>query len=296
MNRKITALLLYAPSISFIILALFYYWFAIADRYAVFLYEHLGATPFDEATSSRYWMAGLVACGFVLVGYTSVNWLLGRLATEYRPPAWWLVWACCVPSLLIGIPAITMNLSWPTLPLPNTLTSVAATLAGLALALMSGAWAARRPWDLAWLALDGLGLLPALTMLRAVELADRGLSSPLTHPPLVYLVAAVPTLAGAAWLIVMTGLRVWRRTPMPGTGALFAAGLALSYVLMPLAHYILATPPEYKYITTASNFFAFDVAIQLLAFSVAAALAFGIAGLRQRVHSASIITSLEVKP
>lgn len=60
------AALLHAVPICLFILGLFYHWFAVADRYAVFLYEHLGATPFDDVTSSRYWMSGLVASGAVV--------------------------------------------------------------------------------------------------------------------------------------------------------------------------------------------------------------------------------------
>jgi len=276
--------LLPAALISLLVLGLFYYWFAVADRYAVFLYEHLGATPFDDVTSSRYWMAGLVASGIVLVGYTSANWLLGRVTTEYRPPAWWLVWALCAPPLTIGIPAITMTANWPTLPLANALACVVATLIGLSLALMPGVWATRRPWDLAWLVCDGLGLMPTLLLLRVIELPERNLSSPLTHAPVVYLVALVPVVAGAIWLLVMTGLRAWRHKSTPGAGALFAAGLGLSYLLMPLAHYFLATPPEYRYISTASNFFALDVGVQLLILFVAAVLAIGVTWLRKRYH------------
>ena len=52
---------LHALPIAVFVLGLYGYWFGIADRYAVFLYEHLGATPFDAVTRSRYWMAGLVA-------------------------------------------------------------------------------------------------------------------------------------------------------------------------------------------------------------------------------------------
>ena len=74
--------LLHAVPISLFVLGLFYYWFAVADRYAVFLYEHLGATPFDAATSSRYWMAGLVAAGAVMVIYVAVNWSIGRLSAS----------------------------------------------------------------------------------------------------------------------------------------------------------------------------------------------------------------------
>ncbi len=50
-----------AALIASVVLGLFYYWFVIVDRYVVFLYNHNGADPFESATISRYWMAGLVA-------------------------------------------------------------------------------------------------------------------------------------------------------------------------------------------------------------------------------------------
>ena len=276
--------LLFALPVTLIILGLFYYWFAVADRYVIFLYGHLGATPFDAVTSGRYWMSGLVACGAVMVVYTAANWLLGRVTAwrgrDYRPPPWWQIWALCVPPLVVGLPIITMTLDWPTLPFPNAAACVTATLIGLALALAPGAWAARRPLDLVWLVLNGLGLMPSLLLLRAIELPGRGLVS----APTAYLVALGGTFAGAAWLVVMTGLRRWRRRPRPGAGAVFVAGLCLSYLLMPLVHHLLFTPSAYRYISAASNFFAFNVGVQLLAFSVAAMLAIGIARLGRRLN------------
>ena len=276
--------LLFALPVTLTILGLFYYWFAVADRYVIFLYGHLGATPFDAVTSGRYWMSGLVACGAVMVVYMAANWLLGRVTAwrgrDYRPPLWWQVWALCVPPLVVGLPIITMTLDWPTLPFPNAAACVTTTLIGLALALAPGAWAARRPLDLVWLVLNGLGLMPSLLLLRAIELPGRGLVS----APTAYLVALGGTFAGAAWLVVMTGLRRWRRRPHPGAGAVFVAGLCLSYLLMPLVHHLLFTPSAYRYISAASNFFAFNVGVQLLAFSVAAMLAIGIARLGRRLN------------
>jgi hypothetical protein len=52
-----------------LMLAPIYYWFALADRHAVFLYAHVDnpghtpALPFDAITSGRYWMTGFVAGG-----------------------------------------------------------------------------------------------------------------------------------------------------------------------------------------------------------------------------------------
>jgi hypothetical protein len=245
----------------------------------IFLYDHLGATPFDDVTSSRYWMSGLVACGAVMVGYAIVNWLLGRVAAlrqwDYCPLAWWQVWGLCVIPLVIGIPIITMTFNWPTLSPSNASACVVATLIGLALALVPGSLATQRPLDLGWLILDGLGLMPSLLLLRAIELPSRGLVS----VPVAYLAALGGTLAGVVWLGIMTGLRVWRRKSPPEASTLFVAGLCLSYLLMPLEHH-LSLPAEYRYISTSSNFFAFNVGVQLMVLFVAAILAIGITRLR----------------
>jgi hypothetical protein len=279
--------LLHAVPISLFVLALFYYWFAVADRYFIFLYGHLGATPFDEVTSSRYWMSGLVAAGFVMVGYAVVNWLLGRVAIfrhlDYSPPAWWRVWILCAPSLVIGILAITMTVNWPTLPLSNAAACVVATLIGLALALAPGSLAARQPLDLSWLVLDGMGLMPSLLLLRAIELPSKGLVS----GPVAYLVALGSTLAGAVWLGVVSGLRAWRHKSPPEASTLFVAGLCLSYLWMPLVHHLVFTPWPYRYISTASNFFPRSISVQLMSFLVAAVLAIGITRLRQRLQYSS---------
>jgi hypothetical protein len=269
--------LCHALPISLFVLGLFYYWFAVADRYAVFLYGHLGATPFDQVTSSRYWMAGLVASGALLVFYTAVNWLLGRLAIlrhqTCRPPAWWRVWLVCVAPLTVGIPLITTTCNWPTLPPSLALACTVATLLGLALATWPGSRAALHPAELTWLAFDGVGLIPSLLLLLAIEVPR---TSGIISVGTAWSIAIGSTIGGLTWLLIMTGLRRWRRKPVPSAGTLLVAGLCWGYLLLPLAHHLLATPPGYRYITAASNFFAFNVGIQLLAWSATVALAIGI--------------------
>jgi hypothetical protein len=278
-----------AAVISAFILALCYYWFGIANRHVIFLYEHTTvniprAQPFDAETSSRYWMAGLVAAGAVLVLYVGLTFLLGRLAAwrrqTYAPAPWQRVWALCILPLAIGIPAITMTVNEPTLPIGLAAAAAAAALAGLALSLPFGKWAAERPAELAWLTADGLGLMPALLFLRAVELPARGLS---VSPTIAWAIALGSVAAGAAWLALMSSFRWWRRRPAPSALALLAAGLALSYVLMPLVHHLLGTPPQYRYITTASNFFAFSPWLQALVLAAAAILALGATTVRRRI-------------
>ena len=154
---------------------------------------------------------------------------------------------------------------------------MASTLVGLAFALGFGSMAARQPIDLGWLMLDGLGLVPCLMLLRALDLPGRTSVT----VQVAWLFAVGSLVAGALWLGLVTGLRVWRHKTMPGAGALLAAGICLSYLLLPLIHYVLGSS-RHLYITTASNFFAFDYRVQVVVFLAAAALAFGISRVRRR--------------
>jgi hypothetical protein len=267
--NKWMAIVVHATPISFFVLALFYHWFAVADRYATFLYGHLGATPFDEITSGRYWMAGLVADGAVMVIYAVANLFIGRIISGYQAPDWRRVWLACALPLGVGIAIITMTQNSPTLPVHLAMASLAATLTGLAFALMPGALAARRAREFVWLAVSGFGLMPTLVMFRAMELPGKGL---FPSPAALYLAAIGSVLFGLAWLAALGLVRSRLNASMPNVLATFISGVCWSYLLLPLAHYIFATPAAYKYITAASNFFASNIGIQLLALAIAAAL------------------------
>ncbi len=82
-------------------------WFAVANRSVIFLYAHLGATPFDERTRSRYWMARPTGCAARLAG-------IGY--RRYDPPLRQQLWLGCALPVTIGILVITMNYNVPTLP------------------------------------------------------------------------------------------------------------------------------------------------------------------------------------
>ena len=270
-----------ASAIVLLVLAVYYYWFARADRYIVFLYGHTApgielTQPFDAITSSRYWMAGLVAAGVVMALYTAANWIGGRIAARrgaaFGTPDWWRVWVLCALPLAVGIVAITMTANMPTLPFSLAAASAAAALIGLALALLPGRWAAEQPDDLLWLTLDGMALIPALLLLRAIELPGRGLS---VSPIVAWFVAIGGLVGGAVWLAILSVLRRWGGQESPGAAAIFLAGVGLSYVLMPLAHYLTAGPPGFRYISNSANFFATNPWLQLLAFAAAAGLALG---------------------
>lgn len=226
--------LLEALSITSLVLGLFIYWFGIANRHVIFLYGHVAVNlpqtqPFDEITTSRYWMAGLVAAGVVMVLYTTSYWVWGQVAAWRKqavvPAPWWQVWLGSALPLSIGIPVITMTMNSPTLPPRLAAACLVATLLGLAIALAPGAWAATRPWDLLWLLADGCGLLPALLLLHAVELPGRGLS---LSPTTAWTIALGGLLAGLLWLAGMSLLRRWRHKAIPSSGAVLVAGVGLS--------------------------------------------------------------------
>ncbi|MBI5651062.1 MAG: hypothetical protein HZC40_11560 [Chloroflexi bacterium] len=263
--------LVHALPITALVLVLIYKWFALDDRYAVFLYNHLNATPFDAVTTSRYWMAGLVASAIVMLGYIAANFLIARFKRDYCAPTWWHVWLTCAVPLALAIPLIVMNVNTPTMPIEIALMLVAATLIGLVIALMPGSLAAHHPRQLAWIGLDGWGLIPVLSLLRAIELPGRGLS---VRADVAYAFAIGSVVFGIVWLVALNGFRARRHIPSPRAWQVYGAGLGWCYIFLPLVHYLIATPAQFKYITSASNFFAFDPFLQLATFIVAGVLVF----------------------
>lgn len=253
-------------SICLFIVVIFYHWFALADRYAIFLYNHLGATPFDERTISRYWMSGFVASGAIFIFYVVINWFFDQFAEivhrDYRPPIWWQVWLFCVVPISVSVLYITMTFNNPVLPLSIALVCTITTLIGLALALFASSLAVQKPLEFSWLLAIAVGLIPTFLLLRVIELPHVGL----TTTPTAYSVAVGGTLFGLIWSIVMIRLQT-RFYPIKHNGVavkLYVIGLCLSYLLLPLFHYLFLTPPAFRYISTSANFFALNKNIQLL--------------------------------
>ena len=126
--------LLFGTGAALLILILFGYWFALADRYVIFLYYHdMGplvpdTTPFSRVTASKYCMAGLVAAGAVMLLYIAANWLLGRFSKMFQACPWWQVWLVASLPLIISIPLITTQVNEPVLPLWLSMQVVLAAL------------------------------------------------------------------------------------------------------------------------------------------------------------------------
>lgn len=265
-------------------LGFLYYWFAVADRYRVFLYFHdMGplvpdTSPFSPVTRSRYWMAGLVASGLVMVLYGSANWLWGRLAPRYEPPSWWRVWLPTAALLAPGTVLITFTGTEPRLPLGVAVQVAFAAVVGLGLALLPGRWAARKPRELLLLIVDGgglAGLMLSLSFLgRAADYAGRGLRWP-------FLIVSAGIAAGALLMLIMSAVHVWRRR-VPRTIALFTAALSVAYLFLPALHHVGFTD-GYYYISDAQNFFAGRWVLQVAAWLVTGGVTLGVSSLRRRL-------------
>lgn len=214
-----------------------------------------------------------------MVLYTAASWVLARLFANYRSPEWWRVWAVCAVVLLVGVPAITMTVNEPTLPVGHAALVTLVTLLGVGLALGPSRLAADRPGELLWLVADGIGV--ALMMLNLIHiekvrrwLARRGI--------LWVRMMVVSLVVGVVWLFVVTGLRLWLRQRIPSASAMFVAGLCIAYLLMPLVHHLVGTD-GYYYISDSDNFFARSWELQAVAWLVTAATATGVTWVRGRL-------------
>jgi hypothetical protein len=256
-----------------LVLGLFYYWFAIANRYVIFLYGHLGAGPFDASTSSRYWMAGLVSAGALFCAYAFMGWCCMHLATVfYQPyslPSWQHVWLLSASPVAIGIWIITTRCNYPVLPLQLAGRCVITALGGRALALWLAEQVVLRTSETAWIILHGAGLMPILLLLRAIGLPSRDL----TVSRATFSMSSLGLITGIMWVMGAAWLRTVQRKSALAASEIFYAGLTLSYVILPFIHYLLLTPPDTHYITTASNFFASVPAVQLLSWGISALVA-----------------------
>lgn len=277
--------LLHALPLAAAVLLLFYYWFGVADRYRIFLYFHdMGplvpdTSPFSPVTSSRYWMAGLVAGGGVMILYALVIWLAARLRPGYRPPAWRHVCGAMLLPLLVGIPALTMTLNDPVLPPGYAAQVTGAAIVAMALAVWPAQVAAKGLPALFLLFADGASVAAVMFLVSIVErvggLLQRGIQWPV--------VAIGVGLAGAFTLSLALTLFYWRRRVAgPPAWALFAAALCVAYLFLPLVHHIGFTD-GYYYITDMDNYFTRNWILQLAAWLLGFAIAAGITQLRGRL-------------
>jgi hypothetical protein len=274
---------LHSIPVVLLVLGLMTYWFAVANRAIIFLYFHdMGplypdTSPFSAVTSSRYWMAGLVAAGVVMVCYIAVNWGWGRLDAAYQPPKWYLVWGASAGPLLVGIPLLTMTVNRPTLPLLQAVQVTVATLSALALALVPGALAARKPVYLLGLAFDGTALMVVLYFCSKLELL---FPWPATGTPARTWLIIGGIIVGLVGVLLVTAVRIWLRTPIPDVPTLLVAALSV-LMLMPLVHHLYVGGIEgYFYMSDSANFFADTLLFEAVAIFITTLVAWLVTQLR----------------
>jgi hypothetical protein len=283
--------LCFAAPIVALVLTLFYTWFAVRDRYLIFLYHHVmgpgfDTTPFGAVTIGRYWMSGLVASGAVMIPYLALNVVLGRAVRTYRAPEWWRLWILCAIPLTMAIPATVMTVNQPVLPLRNAVQVTASLLIGLALAVRLGRYAAAQPIGTAMLMIDGMGLACVLMSLRAAESYPNWLGRGNTAA--IYRFLAVLAV-GIGLPIAMTAAYAWwRRARKPDARSLLVAGMSVHYLFLPLYHHLCWCKDDgswldadyFAYIPAAGNYFSSDVLFQIGVWAAVALVALSVTRLR----------------
>lgn len=279
--------LLFAAPILALVLSLYYYWFAVRDRYFVFLYFHdmgrrFDTTPFGWVTAGRYWMTGLVASGAVMLLYGAANFILGRVKKNYHAPVWWRVWLMCAVPLVIAIPALVMTVNDPVLPLRNAAQVTGALLIGLALAVRLGEYAAHHAVEYVLLMVDGVALTALLYTPSFLYARTRG-NTALANMYLSLGVIAITLLAA------VTAIYIWRRRmSIPGALTVFVAYASMHYLFFPLYHHLFwctdegswRDPGYFTYIPAHNNYFSRNALYQLGLWGVVFLLAFGVSRLR----------------
>ncbi len=261
---------------------LFYTWFAVLDRYFIFLYFHnmgpqFDTGPFGWVTASRYWMAGLVASGVIMVLYAASNAILTRWRKNWQTPDWWRVWIACAIPLLFIIPAIVMTVNDPVLPLANAAQVTMVTCIGLAPALWLGKIAARPLGTLVLLGIDGFAIAGLLISVGKFDSIPGWIAAGRSGTLAVAFTGPIVCLALLA--LASAPYAIWQRIQVPDTMTLFILGLATAYLFLPLVHH-LTSSEDFLYISSSDNFFSRSIPVQIGAWFTAALIALAFTRLR----------------
>lgn len=270
MSKAHNSLPIHALFLSFFILALFIYAFALVDRDLIFLYGHLGFGPLAEFTISRHWMTGLVIGGLVLVLYLPLNLLLKKLFKRYQFPDWANL--SCYLCLYLSLPLfILLNfIAKPALPFLLNLWILVILFFALRLALYLTHFAFKNFKHYVWLTIDALSLLPVIMIVPT--LLQYGLKRSYPIFGLLILLPIVMLLLAWLWSVLMTWLSKRFKRPFPSSLQLFLSAMGSAYLFFPFLHYFASNPGRVLYITNSDNFFASNPLIQLGAYVLVLAM------------------------
>lgn len=249
-----TSEIIIAILIVLISLGVYSYLFNYADRKVVFLYYHLGHTPFDTMTSGRYWMTGFVLSGFLTIFYLIIKLTL-KLLSAIDQPRWKTIVKMSFLPLLFGILIITMNFGEPKMTFSLAISSAATLIIGLIIGYSIVDDLFINFKSTKNYLITGLGLVPFLTLFRTLELPAKGI---LTWGTSITL-TIISIGGGLLWLSIahlLTDNKSSLVKVLTGT-------MAITYLGGPVLHYLVATPEGIPYITTSGNVFAEDMVLRI---------------------------------
>ncbi len=232
------------------------YAFIIANRNNIFLYEHLGSTPFDQTTTGRYWMFGFVVAGFICVAFFIILTILSILKKRIKID-WISVAKYITIPLLISVIIIVTEFGEPRLTysiaISTSFTLIFALLIGLSFI---------NDLTTKWLTtvkhlIIGLGIIPFAIFFRALELPDKGILSMNS----AILISTLTFVFGIVWVIIAKWIF---RNQEISTMLILKAIIVITCIGLPVLHHLMTIVEGHPYyITSSDNIFADNIFLRL---------------------------------
>jgi len=243
------------------------YAFGFADRTILFLYEHYGAGPFDPITTGRYWMFGFVVAGFICFALF-IFLITGRIFGIKTNLDWKRIATYIPIPLLISILLIVTKSGNPPLTYGIAFGSAFALIFALLIGIsfindLITNWTSTMKH-----ALIGAGFIPFVIFFMVLELPGKGTMTKNTAASIV----ALTYLLGVSWFAI--GKWIVKKQKIK-TMLLLKAIVVMSYLGLPVLHYLMTVMENHPYITSSDNFFTHSI---LLRFTLWIVIALTVAG------------------
>jgi hypothetical protein len=242
--------------ITVISLSVYFYLFGYADRKIVFLYEHLGLTPFDSMTTGRYWMTGFVLSGFLTFLYLIAQFIKLFLVKSANFSWKTIIKFTWIP-LSVGVIILTMTFGEPKMPFKIALSCAFALIIGLMIGFSFVDDLMTDVKSTFIYLIFSLGLIPLLLLFRVLELPEKGI----IDLKIAVIVVLISVVGGFCWLLIF--YRIFKKNT-PQVKNVIKGTLLIGYSGLPVIHYLFATPTGIPYITSSDNFFADSVILRLV--------------------------------
>ena len=245
-------------SILVTILAIGAYLYAsvFADRKNIFLYEHLGAGPFDPMTTGRYWMFGFVVAGFICALLFFILSLLNINKKRAGLNVTKIITYTSIP-LLVSVLLIVLSFGEPALTFSLSLSTAVTLIFGLVVGISFV-----NDLTTKWLItvkqmVIGVGLIPFAVLFRALELPGKGILSMNT----AIKIPVATFVFGTIWVIVTK----WIFRKQEIKNILVLREIAVMYCLgLPVIHFFVTVFERHPYITSSDNLFADNIWLRFI--------------------------------